>query len=322
MAPGQRVDNRRCGNHTVNPELTMDRELFRGIVPFVAVAESLSFRRAASRLGVTSAAISKAVLALEAELGMQLLQRTSRAVSLTHEGELFLARCQGAIAQVTFAREQLRGAGKGPQGQAVVSAPFVLAPMVVRALAELRLRHPRLGVRLQVSDQVSRLAAEGVDVAVRMGPIEDQSLVVRPLGRTRWLTLAAPDYLARRGTPQHVSELAQHECVVFVGPNGRDRAWSFESGGVNVAAALRLDHGPSLLCAARSGLGIVQVLDFMGAADVRAGRLLALFEDVSAEGPALNALCTARRRSSANVKAIFAALSAAFGGPLRGSLAG
>jgi DNA-binding transcriptional LysR family regulator len=293
----------------------MDRELFRGIVPFVAVAESLSFQRAAKRLGVSSAAISKAVLALEAELGLQLLQRTSRAVSLTHEGEQFLARCQGAVAQVSFAREQLRGARKGPQGQAVVSVPFVLAPIVVRALADLRLRHPRLSVRLVVSDQVSRLAAEGVDVAVRMGAVEDQSLIARPLRRTRWLTLASPEYLARRGTPARQSELGEHECVVFVGPDGRDRAWSFEAGPLSVPAALRLDHGPSLLDAARSGLGIVQVLDFMGANDVRVGRLVPLLQDVSAEGPQLNALCTARRRASANVKAIFTALVDSFGGP-------
>jgi LysR family transcriptional regulator, regulator for bpeEF and oprC len=294
----------------------MERELFRGVVPFVAVAEALSFRRAAARLGVTAAALSKSVQALEAELGLQLLQRTSRAVSLTHEGEVFLSRCQGAIAQVAGAREELRGAGRGPQGQAVISAPFVLTPWVVTALAELRLRHPRLTVRLNVTDQVSRLAADGVDVAVRMGPVEDQSLVMRPLRRTSWLTLASPAYLARRGTPEGARQLAQHECVVFVGPNGRDRAWVFEGGSLDVAAALRLDHGPSLLDAARAGLGIVQVMDLMGAQDVRAGRLIPILQDVAAQGPQLSALCTARRRANVNVKVIFAALVEAFAAPL------
>jgi LysR family transcriptional regulator, regulator for bpeEF and oprC len=294
----------------------MERELFRGVVPFVAVAEALSFRRAAARLGVTAAAVSKAVQALEAEVGATLLQRTSRAVSLTHEGEVFLARCQGAMAQVAGGREELSGSSRGPQGQAVVSAPFALAPLVVTALALLRLRYPRLTVRLAVTDQLSRLAAEGVDVAVRMGKVDDESLIARPLGKTRWTTLASPSYLARRGRPEFVLDLERHECVVFVGPDGRDRDWLFVDGALKVPAALRLDHGPSLLDAARAGLGIVQVLGFMAAHDVTAARLVPVLESVSADGPALSALCTARRRASANVKAIVQALGESFAEPL------
>lgn len=290
----------------------MDRELFRGVVPFVAVAEQLSFRKAGVKLGVTPAAISKAVLTLEAELGVQLLQRSSRAVSLTHEGEAFLERCRGAIATVEAGREELRTARRGPQGQAVLSVPSVLAPWVLSALAALRLRHPRLQLQLRITDQVARLAAEGIDVAVRMGSGEDQSLVTRVLRKTRWQTLAAPAYLARRRPPRSVEELLEHDCIGFVGPDGRDRAWVFESGERPLSPCVRLDHGPSLLDAARAGLGIVQVLDFMAASDLQTGRLVAVLPQAQAEGPTLRAMCTPRRRSSANVRALFDALAKTF----------
>ncbi len=288
-------------------------DVFRGVVPFVAVVEELSFRRAAVRLGVTSAAVSKAVQTLEGELGVKLLERTSRAVSVTREGVLFYERCRGAVAAVAGAREETVASRRAPQGEATVSSPFIVAPTVVAAMARLRERHPRLTVRLQVSDQLAKLAFARVDVAVRIGAA-DESLVAHPLRGTRWVTVASPAYLARRGVPARAADLAAHDCLVFLAPNGRPRAWSFATDARAAArpqAALLVDHGPSLLDAARAGMGVAQVLDFMVEEDLRAGRLLEVLADDAVAGPPLRALSLPGRRSP-NVRAIVAALGEAF----------
>ena len=284
-------------------------DLFRGVVPFVAVAEELSFQRAAVKLGVTRAAVSKAVQTLEAELGVRLLERTSRSVALTREGALFFQRCQDAVLAVTAARTETADARRAPQGEATVSAPFLVAAPVVDAVTLLRRRHPRLTVRLQVTDALARLGA-GVDVAVRIGG-HDDSLVARVLRDTRWVTVASPAYLAKNPAPLVVGELFAHECLVFLAPNGRPRAWSFSGGDVEVVAAFVVDHGPSLLDAVREGMGVAQLLDFMVDDDINAGRLVALLAGDAAAGPAVRALSLPGRRSP-NVKAILEALTLAF----------
>jgi len=290
----------------------MSTDVFRGVASFVAVVEELSFRRAAARLGVTPAAVSKAVLGLETELEVKLLERTSRAVSVTPEGAVFFAQCRVAVAAVAGARSEMSATRSAPRGEAVVSAPFILAPLVSAAVAQLRFRHPRLMVRIQVTDQMARFASERVDVAVRIGDA-DPGLLAKLLRKTRWRTVAAPAYLSRRGTPRSSAELAGHECLVFVAPNGRQRAWSFVDETVSVPPAMLTDHGPTLRDAALAGMGITQVLDFMVDDDVHSGRLVAVLEDQVADGPPLRAL-TLPGRQSANVRAIFAELGRAFSG--------
>lgn len=290
----------------------MDIDVFRGVAPFVAVVEELSFRKAAARLHVTPAAVSKAVQTLEAELGVKLLERTSRVVTVTREGASFFQSCRSAVAAVSGARSEAAASRRAPQGEAVVSAPFILSPLVVDALAQLRHRHPRLTVRLHVSDQIARLASERVDVAVRIGAAED-TLVARLLRRTRWITVAAPAYLARKPPPAQVAALADHDCLVFVAPNGRPRAWTFRSGETSPRGALLVDHGPSLQDAACAGMGVAQLLDFMVQDDLAHGRLVSVLDHEIAEGPPLRALCMPGRQS-ANVKAIFAQLAQTFAG--------
>jgi DNA-binding transcriptional LysR family regulator len=288
----------------------MESDLFRGVVPFVAVVEELSFTKAAVRLGVTAAAVSKAVQTLEDDLGVKLLARTSRSVALTRDGAMFFERCRAAVQALASAKSDTAAAGKAPQGEAVLSAPFLVASAVVAAIAPLRQRHPRLVVRLEVTDALARLG-DRVDVAVRIGG-SDENVVARVLRTTRWKTVASPDYLARRQAPRSVDELALHECLVFVAPNGRQRAWSFsEKRTIDVAPAFLVDHGPSLLSSARAGLGIAQVLDFMVDADVKSGALVELLASEAAEGPPIRALTLPGRRSP-NVRVIVDALVAAF----------
>lgn len=291
----------------------MPTDLFRGVLPFVAVAEERSFRKAAARLGVSTAAVSKAVQSLEGDLGMALFDRTSRAVSLTRQGDIFFERCRSAVASVEGARAAVLSTRHEPSGQLVLSAPFVVIPLLVPALALLRARFSRLTFCVRVSDQLSRLAEESVDVAVRVGALAESSLIARRLRRTRLLTVASPAYLARRGTPVVVEDLDAHDCLVLAGPNNRPRAWWFSTGSRPVPVTLLVDHGPTLLDAALAGLGIAQAFDFMVQEHLRDGRLVELYPALAADGPEVHAVCAPGRRATANVRAAFEALADAFG---------
>jgi DNA-binding transcriptional LysR family regulator len=291
----------------------MDLELFRGVVPFVAVVEEKSFRRAAARLGVSPAAVSKAVAALEEGLGHALLLRGPRAVTLTREGEAFFEGCRPAVTAVMGARAIVDGARREPEGQLVVSAPFAAAALVPPALAILRARHPRLSFRLVVTDRLARLGEEQVDVAVRVGPLADSALVARRLRGTRIALVAAPSYLARAGTPRRLADIDDHDTIVLVATSGKPYPWLFRSGAREVSPRVALDYAPALLDAALAGLGLAQAFDFMVDPLVRAGRLVQLFPDEVAEGPPIHAVCAPGRRATARVRAAFGAFADAFG---------
>ena len=291
-------------------------DLFAGVLPFVRAAEEKSFGRAAASLGVTTAAVSKAVKKLEEDLGVRLLDRSSRVVSLTREGEVFLERCQSAVLNVRGARDAIEGIRSEPRGTVRVTIPVVLAPIVVTSLPRIASQYPRLSFRFDVTDRVAKLSGESYDVAVRMGELEDSTLVARLLRRTRWLTVAAPSYLARRGAPKTPDDLAQHDCLRFVGPNGKPVEWTFHDGkrarALATSGTLVVDHGASLLDGARSGLGIAQVLDFMMGDALQTGALVEVLAGASARGPDVRAVTTQARASSANVRAFVDFLVDAF----------
>ncbi len=291
-------------------------DLFAGILPFVRTAEERSFGRAAASLGVTTAAVSKAVRRLEDDLGVRLLERSSRVVRLTREGETFLERCRPAVLGVQGAREAMHATRREPHGEVAVTLPFILAPFVVPNLPRLVAQYPRLSFRIDLSDRIARLAVESYDVAIRMGALEDSTLVSRLLRKTRWVTIASPGYLARRGVPKHPDDLARHNCLRFVGPNGRPRDWTFSDGtrtsGVAVAGNLLLDQAAFLLQAATAGMGIFQAIDFMVEEQLREGLLVEVLAAASTAGPDIRALTTAARATSANARAFVRFLVDAF----------
>lgn len=287
--------------------------MFRGIVPFVAVAEEGSVRKAAVRLGVSAAAVSKAVAKLEAEVGLPLLARGGRRATLTREGEVFFGRCRPAVAAVEHARATLEEVRREPAGDLVLSVPFVATGLVAPVLATLRLRHARLRFRLHVTDEQARLAEEQVDVAVRIGTLADSSLVARRLRGTRLLTVASPSYLARRGEVKQIDDLDHHDCLGLIGPSGKPWPWVFASGMRPVTPVMITDHGPSLVDAALAGLGITQAFSFMVEPLVRAGRLVTLLGDEVGAGPDVFAICSPGRKATPRVRAAFDAFADACG---------
>jgi len=293
-----------------------DSELFAGLLPFVHTATERSFRRAAARLGVSPAAVSKAVRKLEERVGSKLLVRTSRTVSLTPEGAVFFERCRDAVASVQAARELVSESRRGPRGLLHVTLPLILGRHVVPELTRRIAPHPKLSLRVAMTDRLVRLEEEGVDVAVRIGERGGARLVSRLLRRTRWVTVASPGYLARRGVPKHPSGLGQHDCLRFVAPTGRARDWVFRADGamtnVAVQGSLLIDHGELLLEAAVAGLGVCQLLDFMVKAPIGRGELTEILDGYSAPGPPIYALAAPERSRSPNVRAAFGFLEEIF----------
>ena len=296
--------------------MALRTDLFVGVLPFVRTADERSFGRAAASLGITTAAVSKAVRRLEDDLGVKLLDRTSRTVMLTREGAIFLERCRHAVVDVQGAREAVQGSRRDPQGEVAVTLPFILAPFVVPRLAPLGHQHPRLSFRLHMSARSTRLADEEYDVAIRMGDLEPSSLVARLLRTTRWATVASPSYLARKAAPASIEDLARHNCLRFLAPNGKPRAWSFVQDArpltIPVDGNLVIDHGSYLLSAAEAGMGICQVLDFMVERSIRDGVLVEVLADAAAPGPRIHALATSNRARSANVRSFIGFLTDAF----------
>ena len=293
----------------------MDGELFTGVPHFFHVAEERSFRRAAQKLALTPAAVSKAVLKLEERLGVKLLQRTSRTVALTPEGAQFLARCREAMSSLQAGHEQLSQSRGLPRGELSISLPFILGRVVVPALPRLTARYPDLSVKVTMTDRLVRLQEEQVDVGVRVGAREDSSLISRLLGGSRWVTVAAPSYLARFGEPARPEELSRHTCVQFVAPSGRLREWTFTDGKggagreQKVEGRLRIDQGDLMLEAAVAGFGVCQVLDFMVGERLRDGVLQEVLQRFCAGGPRLHAVAAPERARTPNVKACFAFLA-------------
>ncbi|MFO0735014.1 MAG: LysR family transcriptional regulator [Labilithrix sp.] len=291
-------------------------DLFAGVLPFVLTAEQRSFGKAAASLGVTTAAVSKSLRRLEEDLGVRLLDRSSRVVSLTREGEEFLERCQQAVLGVRGAREAMASRRSEPHGEIVVTLPITLADFVVPKLTGLSALYPRLSYRLELTDRIARLGMEGYDVAVRLGTLEDSTLVSKLLRRVRWVTVASPAYLATHAEPRRPEDLASHNCLRFVGPKGRPVVWTFKAGSQSVpfpaTGNLLIDHGGYLLAAVHAGLGVGQVFDFMVEGALRSGELVEVLPAFSAAGPDIHALATQARAGSANVRAFFRFLGETF----------
>ena len=248
---------------------------------FTAVVDAGSFVAAADALGMSKAAVSRYVSELEQRLRVRLLHRTTRKLSLTAEGELFLARCREILAGIEESEAELSTRRDTASGQLKVSVPVSFG---IRHLAplwsEFMQAHPRVTLDVQLADRIMDLVDEGFDLAVRIARLPDSSLVSRKLAATRLVLCASPHYLRARGTPQHPTELANHDLIgysllaqgdqwQFTGPDGavsvrvRPRFWS-NNGDTCVAASLRgagLQLQPTFLIARELADGqLVEVL--------------------------------------------------------------
>src|SRR5881394_2714519 len=204
----------------------MDR--LKQIESFVAVATKGSLTAAANAEGVAPAVIGRRIDALEERLGVKLLVRTTRRITLTHEGAAFLEDAQRLLADMASAEASVSAGGVKASGHLRVTAPAGfgrrhVAPLVPRFLAQ----HPDVSVSLNLSDRLVDIVNEGVDCAVRVGDLPDSALVSVRLAENRPLCVASPAYLKRAGTPRHPNDLSRHECLTLSSETSQSRGWAF-----------------------------------------------------------------------------------------------
>jgi len=275
---------------------------------FVRVAETRSFSQAARDLGLTASAASKAIARLEERLGVRLLHRTTRRVSVTEDGAVFLERCRRALSDLDEAQAALVDARARPTGTLRVSLPSALGRLViVPRLPELVRKHPGLSVNVDLSDRTVDVVGETFDAAVRIGTVEDERLIARRLAQAQILVCASPAYLERRGKPGSPAELASRN--VYLISHGRSGAqeWVFQRGAeiarVNVSGNLRLSAGEALVDAALAGDGIIGIFDFIASPALRSGRLVRLLADwKTPEGPPISVVYPQHRHLSPRVR--------------------
>lgn len=286
-------------------------ELFAGVVPFVVIAQLGSFRDAAKKLGMTTSTVSKAMAKLEADLGVRLLHRTSRRVTLTVEGAEFLERCSHAVDEVRQARDIVAHSGETPRGVLRVSLPPTFARSVAASLPEFLAQYPELSVHSIVTNRFLQLTEENIDVAVRIGALGDSSYVGQRLCTLDSITAAAPSYLERHGTPTTPGDLAKHNCLKLVLDNGIPQKWLFRVKGkvtaVSTSGNFTSDEGDQILTAAVAGVGLVQAPDVMLREEIARGLLVKVLSKHATAGPPLTLLTAPGRKDLAKVR-VFAAL--------------
>ncbi len=244
---------------------------------FVAVVEAGSFRQAADNLGIDNSVVSRGVKRLEQKLATQLLNRTTRRVTLTDEGEWFYRRAVAILSDMADAENQLLSRRQQPQGVLRVDAatPFILHQLVP-LIGEFRHRYPAIELQLESSDGFINLLERRVDVAIRIGELADSSLRALPLGRSRLRILASPGYLARHGTPMQTADLAQHQLLGFSGSDALN-FWPLmgnHGDRLPIEPRLKASSGETLRQLALAGEGLVCLSDFMTAADRASGALV------------------------------------------------
>ncbi len=248
---------------------------------FVEVVECEGFNRAAQRLGISKSMVSRRIASLEASLGTRLLSRTTRGISPTESGLEFKARCERILTELEEAREAAAQQA-GVTGRLRLSAPLSFGILhVAPALAAMMSRHPRLELDVSYSDRKVDLIGERFDAAVRIGSLEDASLVARRIAPSRTVLVASPDYLARRGRPGTPGDLTDHECLIYTG--AADPDWVFRLGRRSISirpqGRVRSDYGDALLQWAEDGLGICHAPTFLVAEALERGRLEAILLD-------------------------------------------
>ncbi|RZL88416.1 MAG: LysR family transcriptional regulator [Variovorax sp.] len=249
---------------------------------FVQVVHSQSFSAAARRLSLTPSAVSKLIARLEARLGARLLVRSTRGLHLTPEGTGFHTRARGILESMAEAEREVSQAST-PRGRVRINAnvPFgrrYLLPLMSEFLA----RYPEIFVDLVLTDQVVNVREEKTDIAIRTGPLKDSNLVSRELGQSRFVVVAAPAYLERRGVPAHLEDLARHNCLGF-GFIRHTQVWPFvDAGGARLSVVPRgnmhVSDGETMRQLALEGVGVARLARFHVGRDVTEGRLAPLLE--------------------------------------------
>ena len=275
---------------------------------FVRVVESNGFSAAAPALGLTPSAVSKLVTRLETRLGVRLLQRTTRALHLTEEGEAFYATARRIVGEIEALEDQISRHSSTPYGLLKVTTSLAFSThQLAPVIGEFLQRYPQLQLELMPTDRVVDMIEEGVDVAIRIGRLADTSFIARKIGEDVRLVCASPSYLRHRGTPARPEDLARHACIVSREHSYLNR-WPFRINGevreIEVGGRIAVTEGEAQMRLALQGLGIVRLTRLTVAAAVKCGELVSLLEGFRAEQPVpIHAVYPHRRHLAPKVTA-------------------
>jgi DNA-binding transcriptional LysR family regulator len=292
----------------------------QGILGFVHAVEAGSFTRAAERLRLTKSAVGKAVAQMEQRLGVRLLNRTTRSLSLTSEGEAYYEACVRALSELEAAQALLAARRQVPSGRLRVDLPLSFGRRCVApVLFGLAGRYPDLDLEISFNDRRIDLVQEGIDLVVRMGALDDSpGLAARKLAVQRSALCAAPAYLEKHGFPRTVAELAQHELVVY-GRDGVIAPWLLNDGGrvrnFKPRGRIVLGHGDPILDAVRAGCGISYLPTWLMADDLRRGALRLVLSHGLVENLPVHALWPLARNLAPRIRVAVDALVAHFSAP-------
>ncbi|WP_028534059.1 LysR family transcriptional regulator [Paludibacterium yongneupense] len=279
-----------------------------GFVVFVQVAETRSFVAAGRLLGVSASAVGKSVARLEEKLGVRLFHRSTRSVTLTAEGALFLERSRRILAEIEAAELELSQASAAPRGRLRVSLPLV-SSLVLPVLGEFMREYPEIELDLDFTDRMVDVVEEGFDAVVRTGEPADSRLSARRLGTFQMQLVASPDYLARRGTPVAPADLRRHACLHYRFPNsGKLETWALrQTPGepeLQLPTSMICNNIETRVCFALQGLGIACLPDFAIREPLADGRLVLILADHVERSGVFHVLWPASKHPSPKVRAL------------------
>ncbi|WP_444890408.1 LysR family transcriptional regulator [Microbulbifer sp. DLAB2-AA] len=295
-------------------------ESFAAIPVFVTVAETGGFSPAAKLLGISKSAVSKRVSQLEEQLGVKLLHRTTRKLSLTEAGEHFFQHARIAYQAAQDAQDAVTQLQGEPQGRLRINAPMSFGRLHLAPLIPVFLkRYPKITIDLVMDDKVVDLIGEGFDIAIRGGDLPDTSLIARKLAPLQSVLCASPAYLEELGKPIELEQLTEHNCLMFT--YSRDvKEWNFIQDNhlhtIEVRGNYQVNNSEALREAILQGLGIGRLPTFVAGADIKSGLLVPLFEEYQMPAKTIYAVFPERQYMPAKVRAFIDFAIEYFGGDI------
>ncbi|WP_297834303.1 LysR family transcriptional regulator [Pseudomonas sp.] len=275
---------------------------------FVLVADTRSFTEAAKSLDVSPSAVSKSIVRMEERLGVRLFHRSTRSITLTSEGALFLERCRKILEAVEAAEAELSQLTTAPRGRLRVSMPL-LGELMMPAIAGFMRRYPDIEMDIDMSDRMVAVIEEGFDAVIRTGEPQDSRLMSRQLGKFRHVLVASPAYLNERGTPQHPRDLADHACLLHKFPaTGKIEHWPLQTPDATPIPPLTktaiCSTTGSQLYLARQGIGIACIPDFVVRDSLNRGELQLVLDEYVVHHGTLWMLWPSSRHASPKLRAL------------------
>ncbi len=276
------------------------------LTAFTHAAELRSYVAAGRALGVSSSAIGKSVMRLEEKLGVRLLHRSTRHISLTAEGQLFHERCLRILADIDDAQAEVVSMSSSPRGKLRVSLPVIAYRMLLPVLPAFAAQYPEVKLDLDFNDRLVDVIDEGIDVAIRSGELTDSRLTARTLGPFRFHIVGSPAYFAQYGIPQNLAELQHHKCLYYKFPtSGKLQEWSITGNAASFArppAGLVCNNIEALILAASQGMGLAYLPDFVVHEQLRSGLLQTVLDEYVQTGGMFSVLWPSSRYLSPKLR--------------------